>query len=85
MNFDKKAEQFLSTIFEELEGSDGIQDVDLEDGSILQITARNGEYIINKHGANKQIWYSSPVSKPMRVDIEKAHEVRERLMEDLKK
>ena len=41
----------------------GAEAVDLHDG-VLSIEFPNGTFVINKHGASKQIWYSSPVSPP---------------------
>ena len=45
----------------------GIDSVDLQEG-VLVVEFPNGTFIINKHQASRQIWYSSPVSPPAYFD-----------------
>ena len=61
-DFDIIAKKVLNDLYSELDVLENLE-VDLTDDSVLTITAPNGEYVINKHFATKQIWYSSPVSK----------------------
>lgn len=61
-DFDIIAKKFLNDLYSELDVFENLE-VDLADDSVLTITAPNGEYVINKHFATKQIWYSSPVSR----------------------
>ncbi|MEK7246492.1 MAG: iron donor protein CyaY [Pseudomonadota bacterium] len=63
VEFERLATAALTRIAETLERNLGeVADVDLL-GGILTITLdRGGEYVINKHGPNRQIWLSSPRS-----------------------
>ena len=45
----------------------GGEAVELHEG-VLSIEFSQGTFVINKHGASKQIWYSSPVSQPAYFD-----------------
>lgn len=61
--FHKIANEFLETLFENLEEGIGDHaDVDLQDGILNIELDAGGEYIINKHTPNKQIWLASPKS-----------------------
>jgi frataxin len=35
---------------------------------VLEITAKEHRYVLNKQPPNKQIWFSSPISGPKRFD-----------------
>ena len=45
----------------------GAEAVEIHEG-VLSIEFPRGTFVINKHGASKQIWYSSPVSQPAYFD-----------------
>lgn len=62
----------LSDSIDEALGDD--LDVDLESG-ILTIELDSGEqFIINKHGPNRQLWLSSPVSGASHYDFDEDNE-----------
>ena len=44
-------------------------DVELSQGVLSLDLPPNGSYVINKQPANKQIWFSSPLSGPKRFDL----------------
>jgi len=61
--FETAADQTLARIMDVLE--DALGDwlsVDLEGGILTIELDEGGQYVINKHGPNRQIWLSSPVS-----------------------
>jgi frataxin-like iron-binding protein CyaY len=62
IDFEIIAKKFLEDLYEELEKNEDFE-TDLTDDGVLTISAPNGEYVINKHFASKQIWFSSPVSR----------------------
>ena len=45
----------------------GADSVEVHDG-VLSIEFPRGVFVINKHAASRQIWYSSPVSQPAYFD-----------------
>lgn len=45
----------------------GLDSVDLNEGT-LTIGFPRGTFVLNKHNASRQIWYSSPVSQPAYFD-----------------
>jgi frataxin len=58
----------LADVIDEALGDD--MDVDLESG-ILTLELDSGEqFVINKHGPNRQIWMSSPVSGASHYDYD---------------
>ncbi|PIW29519.1 MAG: iron donor protein CyaY [Rhodospirillales bacterium CG15_BIG_FIL_POST_REV_8_21_14_020_66_15] len=61
--FARIADETLEAVMDAVEGALGDQaDVDL-DGGILTIDLdAGGQYVINKHAPNRQIWMSSPKS-----------------------
>jgi frataxin len=60
--FDTLAERTLQHLFARIDAELADADVDLR-GGILTIALDDGrQYVINKHGPNRQIWMSSPVS-----------------------
>lgn len=61
MDFDIVSKKALLDLHSKVEDMEEIE-AELTDDGVLSITAKNGEYVINKHFATKQIWYSSPVS-----------------------
>jgi len=60
--FDTKANKLIDELFEALVKNDDFECDLLEE--ILYIENEDGEYVINKHSASKQIWVSSPISGP---------------------
>jgi len=61
--FDMHADETLEHLMEILEDALGDQlDVDLEGGILSIELDSGGQYVINKHKPNRQIWMSSPVS-----------------------
>jgi frataxin len=60
--FDTLADRMLQHLFTQLDA--GLEDADIElRGGILTVTLDDGgQYVINKHAPNRQIWMSSPVS-----------------------
>jgi frataxin len=62
-SFEKLAGQTLEYLFEALD--DGIGDsaeVEMQGGILTVELADGGQYVINRHGPNRQIWVSSPKS-----------------------
>ncbi len=61
--FNTIADAFLDSLFDQLEESIGnMADVDLQDGILNIELDAGGEYIINKHRPNREIWMASPKS-----------------------
>lgn len=62
-SFSSLADEFLERVADTIDEAMGDRmDVDYQHG-ILTITLENGgQYVINKHGPNREIWVSSPVS-----------------------
>lgn len=56
---DRTLEGFMETIDENL--GDRL-DVDMEGGILTIELDSGGQYVINKHAPNRQIWMSSPIS-----------------------
>ena len=71
--FARTADDTLETFMDVIEEALGDQaDVDLEGGILTIELDVGGEYVINKHAPNKQIWMSSPLSGPLRYDYDPA-------------
>lgn len=49
-------------------------DVELQGGILTIEFDSGGQYVINKHGPNRQIWMSSPVSGATHYDYDEAAE-----------
>ena len=64
IDFDKIADDTLKNIFESLEKLDesGEIECDLIDDILTIEDDEEQQFIINKHQASGQIWYSSPIS-----------------------
>lgn len=61
--FETRADEILEYLMETLEDTLGDQlDVDLEEGILSIELDSGGQYVINKHKPNRQIWMSSPAS-----------------------
>ena len=64
--FDSLAVRELQTVAEIVDANADYLDaenIDIHEG-VLTIEFPKGTFVLNKHGASKQIWYSSPVSPP---------------------
>ncbi len=61
--FDALADEILSRLLDAIDDELGdVLDVDMENGMLTIDAPSAGQYIINKHGPNRQIWMSSPAS-----------------------
>ena len=61
--FDTLAGEMLDRMLDAIDDELGdVLDVDMENGMLTIETASGGQYIINKHGPNREIWLSSPAS-----------------------
>ena len=61
--FERIAEDRLARFADALErGLAEAADVDYQGGILTVALDRGGEYVLNKHAPNRQIWLSSPVS-----------------------
>lgn len=61
--FHARADRTLAAIFETVEEVLGAElDADLQGGILTIELDTGGQYVINKHAPNRQIWMSSPVS-----------------------
>jgi len=60
--FDRRAGAMLEAIAEAAEAQDGALDVEFDSGILNIETADGGQFVINKHAPNRQIWLSSPKS-----------------------
>jgi frataxin len=62
MDFDAAAAAAIARLAEAIEDLDPAIDVDVS-GGVLRIDCPDGRcFVINKHGPNRQIWLSSPIS-----------------------
>lgn len=69
--FEEAAVRELSEIADTIEGKAeeiGADAVDFHEG-VLTIEFPKGTFVINKHLASRQIWFSSPVSPPAYFDL----------------
>jgi frataxin-like iron-binding protein CyaY len=65
-DFDSRAVRELQRVGDVLDSrldSIGAESVDYQEG-VLVIEFPKGTFVLNKHTASRQIWYSSPVSPP---------------------
>lgn len=61
--FHAVADRTLASLLETVEDTLGDElDVDLQGGILTIELADGGQYVINKHAPNRQIWLSSPAS-----------------------
>lgn len=62
-DFERQASQVLDGLFEQIEAQLGDWlEVDLESGILTLELPDGGNYVINKHAPNREIWLSSPKS-----------------------
>jgi len=67
--FQTLADETLVRMMDTLEEAVGDQlDVDLQNGILTIELDSGGQYVINKHAPNRQIWMSSPVSGASHFD-----------------
>ena len=67
--FQNLAEETLVRLMDTLEEAVGDQlDADLQGGILTIDLDSGGQYVINKHAPNRQIWMSSPVSGASHFD-----------------
>jgi len=67
--FETLADKTLSALMEAVDESLGdYLDVDLQNGILTIEIDGGGEYVINKHVPNRQIWMSSPASGASHFD-----------------
>lgn len=63
VDFERQAGQTLDRLFEQIEAQLGDWlEVDLEGGILTLELPEGGNYVINKHAPNREIWLSSPSS-----------------------
>ncbi|KAF0223715.1 MAG: protein implicated in iron [Rhodospirillaceae bacterium] len=69
-SFTAAADEFLSRVADMIDDALG-DDIDAElQGGILTLALEaGGQYVINKHAPNRQIWMSSPVSGASHYDF----------------
>ncbi|KAF1829991.1 Frataxin [Decorospora gaudefroyi] len=69
-DFHERADRYLAEVLQRLEEAQekdpGIE-VDFSAG-VLEVTAQQNTFVLNKQPPNKQIWLSSPISGPKRFD-----------------
>jgi len=70
--FDALADAFLSRLAERVEDALDSVEVDLINGILTIETEDRRSFVINKHGPNKQIWLSSPISGAHHFDADPA-------------
>ncbi|MGE5477090.1 MAG: iron donor protein CyaY [Bacteroidales bacterium] len=62
-NFNILAEEMLECLNDGVDDALGDEiDVDMQGGILTLTLSDGGQYIINKHAPNREIWMSSPVS-----------------------
>ena len=60
--FETLATETLDALFDALDAGAGDAEVEFEGGILTVELADGGQYVINRHSANRQIWVSSPKS-----------------------
>ncbi len=71
--FDGLAEATLNHLLDVIDDELGdVLEVDMENGMLTIEAETGGLYIINKHGPNRQIWMSSPLSGASHYDFDEA-------------
>lgn len=64
--FEARAQRALRALVDGLDAA-GL-DVELVDGVVTIETEDGGQYVVNRHGPNRQLWLSSPVSGAWHFD-----------------
>ncbi|MEK9672845.1 MAG: iron donor protein CyaY [Rhodospirillaceae bacterium] len=71
--FEQAADSLLEDLMDRIDDALGDQmDVDLEGGILTIELDTGGQYVINKHGPNRQVWMSSPKSGATHYDFDGA-------------
>jgi len=61
--FETEADTTIEGLFDAIDEALGdVVDVDLQEGILTIELESGGQYVINKHAPNRQIWMSSPIS-----------------------
>ena len=70
-HFHKEADAVLLSMQDNLEWmEDAFElDVNMDQGVLKLETPEDGTWVLNKQGPNKQIWWSSPLSGPIRFEF----------------
>ncbi|HVO01252.1 MAG TPA: iron donor protein CyaY [Candidatus Cybelea sp.] len=61
-DFETEAEKVLARLMVEIEDQVPDAEADLQGGILTVSLEGTGQYLINKHGPNREIWLSSPKS-----------------------
>ncbi len=63
-DYHRHADAWLESVFEQLEDQDegGNLDIDLQGGILTVETGDGRQFLISKHTASKEMWFSSPFS-----------------------
>ncbi len=69
--FHKRADATLRRLMDALDAGDGL-DADLRDGILTIELESGGQYIVNKHAPNREIWVSSPKSGAWHFALDEA-------------
>lgn len=69
--YNRMADEYLETLSDELEAlAETYPQIDVELSlGVMTLAVGDNNYVLNKKPPNKQIWFSSPVSGPMRFDM----------------
>lgn len=72
-SFEKTADDTLAAFLDAIDEALGDRlEVDLQGGILTIELDSGGQYVINKHGPNRQIWMSSPKSGATHYDFDEA-------------
>lgn len=72
--FETRADEVLESLMQTIEDALGDHlDVDLEEGILSIELDSGGQYVINKHKPNRQIWMSSPASGASHFEYDAEH------------
>ncbi|MSP83012.1 MAG: iron donor protein CyaY [Alphaproteobacteria bacterium] len=70
--FERAADALLTRLLEAIEESGADVDADLQGGVLMVEFADGRQLLVNKHGPNRQIWLSSPLSGARHFDPDPA-------------
>lgn len=76
VNFESLADTFLESLEEKLEileESEILRDMHYSQGVLTIDMGTEGVWVINKQSPNKQLWWSSPKSGPMRFHLDEVN------------
>jgi len=73
--FEQLASDTLDRLMEAIDDQVGdVVDVEMQNGVLTLKLESGGEYVINKHRPNRQVWMSSPKSGATRYDYDEVRE-----------